>query len=57
MTPEYCASACYAGESSTLKASGGGILLVGPEAGSECFCDGEGCYFLVFVQLFEKCGT
>ena len=38
MTPEYCAQACYAGMKATLEATGG-IILVGPENGEECFCD------------------
>ena len=38
MTPEYCAQACYAGMKATLDKMGG-ILLVGPENGNECFCD------------------
>ena len=38
MTPEYCAHMCWAGLQTTAAASGA-TILVGPEAGSQCFCD------------------
>ena len=38
MTPEYCAQMCWAGLQTTAEASGA-TILVGPEAGGQCFCD------------------
>ena len=38
MTPEYCATMCWAGLQTTAEATGA-TILVGPEAGAQCFCD------------------